>query len=297
MKFINQPMAQRHFDATNLEDLLLFRKAFDLESLDVKGIQAELKVHLDKVTDRSQENLIHAQTDFTFDILPRYYAPEKAKGWIANLLFKVEGVGDYTLKVDGHKATIEKGDQGVHTCTVKTDVTTLAMQLALVRIEDVKEDDELTDSDLEMVAGGKGGGCGAEASGASACGSDYSGAGACGAAACGGAACGAAACGAAACGGDACGAAGCAGAACGGAACGGAACGGDACGAAGCGGAACAAAACGGAACGGDACAAAACGAAIGCGVCAGNACGVDIQGGADVGPCAVNVCPGLPGI
>lgn len=297
MKFIHEPVQNRHFDASNLDDLMLFRKAFDFEALDVKEVQEQLKADFERAEDKSPDNLLKLQVDFTFRMVSKYYDPSRAKGWKATMLFKIDNIGDYTVVIDGQTAKVTKGTTPAPTCIVKTDVTSLATQLALIRIEDTREDDELSDADLEMVAGGKGGGCGAEASGASACGADYSGAGACGAAACGGAACGAAACGAAACGGDACGAAGCAGAACGGAACGGAACGGDACGGAACGGAGCAAAACGAAACGGDLCAAAACGAAVGNGVCAGNACGVDVQGAADVGPCAVNVCPGIPGI
>lgn len=66
-------------------------------------------------------------------------------------------------------------------------------------------------------------------------------------------------------------------------ACGGEACGGDACGGAACGGAACAGDACGAAACAGD--------------ICAGEACGADFSPGPDLGPCALNVIPIIPGI
>jgi hypothetical protein len=267
MKFISQPAQNQHFNSDNVEDLMMFRKAFDFENLDREKVQKDLKEAFEKVQDKTQENLIKVQTDFTFKTITSYYKPEAAPGWAARMIFHVDGVGDYSIIIKNDKAEYIKGLIDNPTCNVFTDVGTLATQLCIIRLEDVREDDELTDDDLEMVAGGKGGGCGAEASGPAVCGQDYTGVGGCVAAACGGAACGGAVCAYDACGGAACGAAGCE------------------------------LAACGGAACPADACAGAACGVAVGVGGCLGNACGVDVQGAGDIGPCAVNVCPGVPGI
>lgn len=297
MKFIHEPVQSRHFDSTNLNELMMFRKAFDFESLDVNSVQGELKEAFDEAEDKTPDNLLKIQVDFTFRMLPRFYKPDRAKGWNSVLRFEIDNLGAYTIIIDGRNARAEKGSAGSPTCTVKTDVTSLATQLALIRIEDVRLDDELSDADLEMVAGGKAGACGTEISAGTACGADYSGLGVAGGTACGGAACLAAGGVGAACGGDACGAAGGAIAGCVAAACGGAACGADIGGGSGCGAAACAAAVCGAAACLADACLGAACGAAVGIGACAGNVCVVDIRGLADEGPCAVNVCPGVPGI
>ena len=321
MKFINEPAAASdvHFDATNLEDLQTFRKAFyfDVDKCVAlrKKVHEELggKVKELKDSENKFQEAAKFQTALSMKLLPDFFDPERGKGWNAVIHFKVDELGDYTLKIDGGKATSEEGAVGDPTCVVNTDMVSLGKQLTLIRMEDMveREEDELSDTDLETVAGGKGG-CGSESNAGAACGADYTGEGGCAGVACGAAGCAGAMCAADACGGAACGAAGGIIGVCGAAGCVAAAGAATGCVADACGGAICGAAACGGAVCGGDACGAAACGlagnvvgacvgdacgAALGAGVCAGNVCGADVLGGADVGPCAVNVIPACPGI
>jgi hypothetical protein len=237
MKFISQPAKNQHFNCDNVEDLMMFRKAFDFEELDREKVQKDLKVVFENTLDKTEENLVKVQTDFTFKIITSYYKPESAPSWQAKITFHVENAGDYSIAIKEGRAVYINGSVDNATCNIYTDVGTLATQLCILRLEDVREDDELSDNDLEMVSGGKNNGCGTNS--------------------CSGAACPEAICAAAVCGADACSL--------------------DFCSA--------------------DACAGAACAVAIGLGACAGNACAVDVQGSVDVGPCAVNVLPGVPGI
>lgn len=272
MKFINEPFSNQHFNSDNLEDLMMFRKVFDFEKLDREKVQKKLKKILDSNSDKSQEEKIKLQIDFTFKTIIKYFKPESAKGWKSKMVFHIDNVDTYAIEIKDGKA-IFTNDTSFPTCNIYTDIGSLTAQLCLIRLEDTRDDDELDDAELEMVAGGKG---------SSACGGDACGGAAGAGTACGGAACGGAAGAGTACGGQACGGAAGASTVCGEDACGAAACAGDACGVAGC-----AAAACAGAA----------CGAAYGSGACAANACAVDFGQGADVGPCAINICPGIPGI
>lgn len=278
----------------NLDDLRRFEAVFPLQPQVVMKTALELR---DFYSKRGSLPTSKEKMDVLFlNMIPKVFVASAAADWNANLQFKIEGAGDYTVTVKGGAVVPTEGLVGKPTCTVTSHFENFRKLLRFEMLEDSggfsqqqlerwqddeSMDRELSDDMLEAVAGGKGGGgCGAEASHQTACGAD-----ACGAAAGGRTACGAAAC----------------------AVAGGAytACGADACGAAvgigtACGAAACPAAACAGAACGADAgvgaCAGAACGAAVGAGVCAGNVCGVDVLGGADVGPCAINVIPCVPG-
>ncbi|PKK88176.1 MAG: hypothetical protein CVV64_19930 [Candidatus Wallbacteria bacterium HGW-Wallbacteria-1] len=278
MKFINNPIIDPFFEADDLQDLNNLRKAVDFQGFDTKTAQEELARVFLGLKDQSKENLVREQVMFFISMLARYYKPDNVPGWEAVFHFSVKNAGEHTFRIKDGKASYSKGEPLDPTCTVQCDPTGLMIQFVKLRADDLHSDsDELSDDDLEMVAGGKGGGkkkkssfnvkkflnlCGAEATGSSGCGIDWGGAGGCG--------------------GDGCAIA----------------IGGlGICGAAACGAATCAADACAAAACGADACAGAACGLALGVGGCAGNACGVDIQGGADVGPCAVNVIPGTPGV
>ena len=290
MDFIMRPNELRQrFQASNMQDLIQLEQAFDL----LPELVDEVKQEVKKEVEGKGEGEFTAKDEFDilFRFYPKFYKPEDAPGWNAVMHFKIEEIGNYTLTVSDKTATTASGLEGEPTCVVETDATVLLALLFRERVQEAANEDadeELSDAQLEAVAGGKGSACGAEACGGDACGGAACGAAAgggsacggaaCGADACGGAACGAAGCGAAACGGDACGAAACGGAACGAAACGGAACGADACGGAACGGAACGAAAGGIGGCGADACGAAACGIVLtGADACAADACGVDV--------------------
>jgi hypothetical protein len=274
---------------TNLDDLRRFERAFPLNPKIVMDTVLSLR---DAYSKRAEITPEDKQDVLFITLAPKLFLPDQAYGWNAVLHFKIEGAGDYTVSVCDNEVFVLKGLVGLATAVVSSSYEDWRKVMRYELLEDSGmvenkqldswEDEEsmnreLSDDQLEAVAGGKG--CSSEASGGTVCGSDG-----CGAAAGGGSACGAAACGAAAgagtiCGADACGAAVCAAAAC----------------AAAAGVGACAGAACGAAA-GVGACAGDACGVAAGVGVCAGNACGIDFLGGVDIGPCGINVIPLVPG-
>lgn len=276
----------------NVDDLRTFQRLFPFKPEAVIKISNEVRGEAEASGGLSAGQ----KADIIFDrLLPEVFTPSAAPGWTGNIHFKIDNTDSHTVTVADGRAKVQEGLHGEPTSSVSMDAETMsaimrfealrqADQLDEVNIVESEEsmDAELDDSQLELVAGGKGT-CAAEACGGDACGAEATGAGACG-----GAACGAAACGADACGADACGGAACGGAACGAAVSGVGVCGGDACaaaagGAGACGGAACAADACGAAACGlaaggATACGADACGiAACGADACAADACGIDV--------------------
>lgn len=275
----------------NLAELRRFERAFPMNPQVVMSTVLALRdeyAQRAEITPKDKMDVLFQQ------ILPKcYLASQASPDWEPVYHFRIGSADDYTIKVVNGVATGVVGLVDDATCTLESDYQDFRQVLRYELLDDSGQvtdaqldawkddedlDTELDDEQLEAIAGGKG--CGAEGSAGTVCGSES-----CGAAAGAGAACGAATCAADAALGTACGAAAC------GAAVGvGGVCGADACGAAAGAGTAC------GAAAGVGACAGDVCGAAVGAGVCAGNVCGVDILAGADVGPCAVNVIPLVPG-
>ncbi len=129
--------------------------------------------------------------------VPEFVNTEKAKDLDINMHFKIGGqeevMGSYTLTVKDGKASFSEGLHGEATSTTAMDSETFLSTLVYGRKEDAGEL-ELSDADLEGIAGGKGG-CGAAASGPSACAAQGCVAAATGVGACGGDICGYAACG------------------------------------------------------------------------------------------------------
>ena len=146
----------------------------------------------------------------------------------------------YSLSVANGEVVVDSGlKEGIQpTCEMKTDVASFINLLRYMKSKALGEiSDELSDEELEAVAGGKGSNvCGAEGCGGDACTTDVCGAEGCGADASGscstegGGVCGADGCGGAACGGDSCAAAVCGAEACGYAICSAEACAADVCG-------------------------------------------------------------------
>jgi hypothetical protein len=305
MQFIDKPFADNmalvspehaylagRIKTDHLEELRNFQRAFPFSPTVVIASFQELAR---RFPDASHPPSDQERIAFAFEyLLPRIYSPKSVGDWEAVVHFTItDRDARFTVAVDGEKAEVSRGLNGTPTAEISMDYETYRAVLRFTAIEDstmvsaeqladweTQEElasQELGDDQLEAVAGGKG--CAAEASKATACGKDSGGASAAAGTACGAAACAAAVgvgtvCGAAACGADAGVGGACGAAACPGAAGAGSACGADA---------------------GVGACAGNVCGAAVGAGVCAGNACGVDILVLADVGPCAINVIPGLP--
>lgn len=263
----------------DVEQLQRFRRVFPVDPQITFEVANEVKDDLSRKHDAGTlENRDVADVAF-LKLLPRLFDPSQARGWNATLNFDISDAGPYQMRVSDDGVKFEAGVAEDPSAMVKMDLETLTgilnygalSQASLIQRVEIDDsellDCELDDEQLEAVAGGKG--CGSK--GRSACGSD---------------ACGAEGAGGAVCGFDACGAASCGGAVCGGASCGTAHCLADAC---------------AGDACGADlgvgACAGNLCGVALGAGVCGGNVCAVDVVLGGDVGPCGVNVVPGVPGI
>jgi hypothetical protein len=305
MQFIDKPFADTmalvspehaylagRIKTDQLEELRNFQRAFPFNPTVVIASFQELAR---RFPDANQPPSDQERIAFAFEyLLPRIYSPKSVGDWEGVLHFTItDRDARFTVAVDGEKAEVSRGLNGTPTAEISMDHETYRAVLRYTALEDstmvsaeqladweTQEElasSELSDDQLEAVAGGKG--CGAEASAQTACGADSAGGSiavrtACGAAACGGAVGGYTACGA-----DACGVAASIGTVCGAAACPAAAGVGTAC----------------GADAGVGACAGNVCGAAVGAGVCAGNACGVDVLGGADVGPCAINIIPCCP--
>lgn len=281
----------------NVDELRVFQRLFPFKPEIIVKISNDVR---EEVEQKGGSLSAGEKADIIFDrLLPATFTPAAAPGWSGNIHFKIDDTDTHTVTVANGEVNVKEGLHGEPTSEVSMDAETMS---AIMRFEALRQadqldevnivqdeesmDSELDDSQLELVAGGKGG-CAAEACGGDACGAEATGAGACGGAACGAAACGA----------DACGGAACGGAACGGAACGAAACGADVCGGDACGAAAGGAGACGAAACYADACAAAACAVAAGGGACAADACAIDLcaADACAADACAIDVVPGVP--
>ncbi len=281
-----------------VDDLRQFERAFPMSPQVVMAVSKDVMTRYgvtEAVTPEKARTLLSPKqkTDVFFkELLPKVYDTNAASGWTGDLYFNIEGAGDYTVSVKPAGVTVEDGKQGAPTSETTVSMHSFASIMRWEILDDadmvdniriVSDEavsDELSDDQLEMVAGGKGA-CGAEAGAGQACGGDVCSVAAGAGSACGGAVCGGAVGVGTVCGGDACSQAvgvgtGCAAAACAAAACSAAACGADACGA--------------------DACAGAACAVAAGAGgACAGQACGADFAPGPDLGPCGLNVIPIVP--
>ena len=147
-----QNQSKRHFEASNMEDLIMFRKAFYFSPDKIASLEKEVK---NKVSGESEENALKSKADLTFNVLPEFYDKDKVKDWNANLQFKIDNIGDYTLEVKDGKAVTKKGLHGTPTCVISADIFSLNQQLALLKMEASKSNDELSDVELEAVAGGK----------------------------------------------------------------------------------------------------------------------------------------------
>ncbi len=236
MQFIDKPftsnvtlMSPEHaymagrIKTSDLEDLRNFQRAFPFNPERVVEVFKELVTESKKYTGPPTDA---QKVDIAFTkLLPRCYSPQSVGDWTGVIRFTVTDMAAYTITVDGTKASVEAGTGPTPTSSIEMDYETYRSVMRFEVLEDshLVSDDvlldwesqeemadvELSDDQLEAVAGGKGEppppvqACAADACGAAACGADACAAAACGAAACGAAACAAAACPAAACGIDA----------------------------------------------------------------------------------------------
>jgi NAD(P)-dependent dehydrogenase (short-subunit alcohol dehydrogenase family)/acyl dehydratase/putative sterol carrier protein len=61
-----------------------------------------------------------------FSLMPEVFLPERAKGWNANIQFKIDGASDWSLIVADGTCKSAKGLEGTATCTVKVKAETWA---------------------------------------------------------------------------------------------------------------------------------------------------------------------------
>ncbi len=253
MEFIQEPMSPQaaveagRLVTSNWDELLQLNETLTFNEEKLNQINEEAKSEMTADNVITWKEFVNTAAKY----FPEFIDSEKAKDWNATMHFVIgaseEKMGEFTLKVENGEATYTDGLEGEATSMTYMDAETFISTLAYTRKESTG-DLQLSDTELEGIAGGKGASaCGAAASVASACGADACGAALGGATACGAAACGGAACAYAAGGALACGAAGC-GAAAGGVG----ACGADVCGYAFCGIVLTGADACGADACGID---------------------------------------------
>jgi hypothetical protein len=65
-----------------------------------------------------------------FDRMPEIFVPEKATGWNAQILWAVEGAGDFSVNVADGECTTASGAPQSPTCTVKLTVDTFLGMIA-----------------------------------------------------------------------------------------------------------------------------------------------------------------------
>ena len=107
MEFINRPDVPRKFTATNLQDMINFRRAFRFTPEKVEEVTAKLRADLggdEAAAARAKAMTVKEQCDLMFQYLPEMFDSSKAQGWAATIHFKLDDVGDYTVTVSDGEA-------------------------------------------------------------------------------------------------------------------------------------------------------------------------------------------------
>ena len=188
---------------SNLDNLRRFETTFPLvPQVILDTAQSKRQEYIDRGSLPTNEE----KMDLLFlEVMPKIFQKRYVQDWDATFHFDIANAGQYTVKIiKGGGVETCKGFEGEATTTVNVDVEIWRKIMRFEMLEDSHVftndlleswqdeesiDTELSDDQLEAIAGGKGGACGAEATAVTACGSD-----ACGAAAGVLTACGAAAC-------------------------------------------------------------------------------------------------------
>jgi len=92
-----------------------------------------------------------------FKYLPCFLNNQAADLWQGAFHFRILDLCDYTLTVENGKAVTRKGLAGRALCVIKADLRGLCHQLGLLGSMGIESgpEDELDDSQLDLVAGGK----------------------------------------------------------------------------------------------------------------------------------------------
>ncbi len=230
MQFIDAPenpmraISEGRLRVSNLEELRRMEESIAISPGKVEEInQRGEEIYADTGEGVKTSNIIAFYIQALVDLM------EPSPDWKTEFLITLINTDDnvlynYRLRVaDGEVSDFSATKQAISeeeaACEIVTDVGTFINLLRYMKSKALGEiTDELSDQELELVAGGKNN-CGGEACAAEACGSDS----------CGGEACAADLCLAVGCGADSCGADGCAVAGCGANLCAADACSADAC--------------------------------------------------------------------
>lgn len=157
MKFIDQPRecAIMELKVTNMDDLIWFHKAFSFSKSKLEQLRAEVPPR-DAPVDKAGWMMFHLSSSMLN--LPRFFDPLKGSGWKGTLHFKTDEGGEYTLRISEGMAEAAEGLSGSPTCEISASAWAILSLLQGLRTGDMAENNgELSDDELESVAGGKGG--------------------------------------------------------------------------------------------------------------------------------------------
>ena len=138
----------------NIQDLMQLEQAFRLTEERVLRVRGKMEQDLEGLEGPATVD----ELDALFRHYPEFMVEGSAPGWSAVFHFKIAEVGAWTLSVRGGVATTAKGLEGEPTCVVETDAELLVALLLHEQkqtAETEEEDEELSDAQLETVAGGK----------------------------------------------------------------------------------------------------------------------------------------------
>ena len=177
MEFLNNPMTpvqavqSGRLLTDNWDELLQFSETLDYDEDKVARINAEGKTKMEADGKVTWAEIVRTAASY----VPEFVNAEKAKDLDINMHFKIGGqeevMESYTLTVKDGKASFSEGLHGEATSTTAMDSETFLSTLVYGRKEDAGEL-ELSDADLEGIAGGKGGSCGAATSSGAICGAE-----------------------------------------------------------------------------------------------------------------------------
>jgi acyl dehydratase/putative sterol carrier protein len=126
---------QGKISATNLADMMRFGTAFDMKK--ARKMAAEARASASPATAPAAaapapiaEPTPAEIAEEAFDRMPEIFVPEKATGWNAQILWAVEGAGDFSVNVADGECTTASGAPQSPTCTVKLTVDTFLGMIA-----------------------------------------------------------------------------------------------------------------------------------------------------------------------
>ncbi|PKK89091.1 MAG: hypothetical protein CVV64_15805 [Candidatus Wallbacteria bacterium HGW-Wallbacteria-1] len=166
------------FKASNPDDLFMFRRCFSFTPEMLQWAREKILSEQEERTDLTEHQLEKNRCTLTFKYLPSFLNPAMAHHWCGTFHFIITDLCEFTLTVENGKAVTRKGLAGRASCVIKADMSGLCAQIHALVTQSADShnadshnagseyysgrgsgvetaEGELTDSDLEMVAGGK----------------------------------------------------------------------------------------------------------------------------------------------